>query len=326
MATLPRDSDVLSVADDLRIRNVYRNAEIPYRGLHPKVYTLQTLSWTNIGCSCEIGNHASVGDLERLPEAALRVIFAPLNDTQPGITAPTMRLVQQLGLPPCFLAERLRAAPYSFGHRSVEDESLLWFHYICKNVEASSELAAARLPSSPIEGTPQSSAIELHDLSSIQAKVPVVTQYDLHHDASRQSRANFDWIKSSFAIKIRRDPITNQIVSVTLLCFGSSIALQDRLKGLQNDARWQQILQDPLILFSMVFDELYEEMDVVGWNLADVFGSMETVSSTPTSVPKTLIGCSSRSTRPKNPQKWRTKSISWACTISRSSPSIFWSL
>lgn len=63
---------------------------------------------------------------------------------------------------------------------------------------------------------------------------------------------------------------------MTLICFGAHPWIAQILSA---SLPWKEVVQDPLSLFSMVFECLYLQLDSVTWMLGDVFGSMETVSA-----------------------------------------------
>jgi hypothetical protein len=68
---------------------------------------------------------------------------------------------------------------------------------------------------------------------------------------------------------------------VTLVCFGASGDLRDRLIGLKNSQigdRWLEILHDPYILLDVIVDELYLQISHHVRSLRDEFRKMEDVS------------------------------------------------
>jgi hypothetical protein len=67
----------------------------------------------------------------------------------------------------------------------------------------------------------------------------------------------------------------SQKKEVTLVCFGAHAWIKRRLN---ERLQWKEIINDPTALFSMIFQELYLQLDTATRNLGDVFGSMETVS------------------------------------------------
>lgn len=71
---------------------------------------------------------------------------------------------------------------------------------------------------------------------------------------------------------------------VTLSCFGASKAVQTRLKNLKEHHerdRWQDILHDPYVLFDIILDELYLQVDRHICSLVSEFGKIENVSLNP---------------------------------------------
>jgi len=68
--------------------------------------------------------------------------------------------------------------------------------------------------------------------------------------------------------------------SVTLVCFGATPRVTDRLHAFINGGRWEDALAEPHVLFDIVLDGLFLEVDATVWNMNQVFGGMEHVSQT----------------------------------------------
>jgi hypothetical protein len=65
---------------------------------------------------------------------------------------------------------------------------------------------------------------------------------------------------------------------MTLICFGASIALQQRFERLASNSAWTEAINDPYNLFVIILDELFLQVDGIVWSLSDVFRSVEEVS------------------------------------------------
>jgi len=67
---------------------------------------------------------------------------------------------------------------------------------------------------------------------------------------------------------------------VTLLCFGAHSWIRRRFDEYFD---WGSVADHPMGLFSLIFEELYLQLDEATRRLGAVFGSMETVSPLQTS-------------------------------------------
>lgn len=65
---------------------------------------------------------------------------------------------------------------------------------------------------------------------------------------------------------------------MTLICFGAAANVELRFKRLTLHHSWADALEDPYVLFDIVMDELYLQMDGVAWTLGEVFGGIENAS------------------------------------------------
>jgi hypothetical protein len=222
-----------------------KNAE-PKKSLVP--FLLSVLSWGQDASHEGNNEWITVAHFQTLPPTDLRVVFAPLDNYQLETSESLVELLKLYSVPPAFLRERIQAVPYSFCRRKQHDGSeLVWFHYLCKNVDTGLTLAA-------------SSARERSQFES-----PAPPTYE-----------DFSWITSAFILHVspKRE---NRDTSVTLLCFGASKQLHRRFEQLRKDHRWKQILHRPYTILSLVLDELYIRMDNVVWGLGHIFGEIETV-------------------------------------------------
>ena len=267
----------LSVADNLRSEGAFRSkADQPeYHELPSKQFRTRVLSWETIGSPCQDRQNVSIVDIATNQHHALQIIFVPLDDHRRGITEPTIDLIKQFGLHPCILKERTQDATYAFGHRQHREGTLTWLRFLCKNIKAPLSATAQQRP----QPTDRPTDVEMQQVNGSSTARLVEEGQALHLDASRQSHASFTYIKSTFALRVRNDPTTGSILSVALLCFGASKEFVERMELLKHDGRWQQIMHDPMILLSIVLDELHAQMDSAVWNLGRIFGSMETVST-----------------------------------------------
>lgn len=82
---------------------------------------------------------------------------------------------------------------------------------------------------------------------------------------------NYDWYKYGFFL--RQDPEGH----VTLVCFGTSPAVKNRLQDFINAGAWAAVEHEPLVLFDLVLDGLYTEVDMTVWELLDDIRRLERV-------------------------------------------------
>ena len=65
---------------------------------------------------------------------------------------------------------------------------------------------------------------------------------------------------------------------VTLVCFGASPAVKERLQAFLDAKAWADVRTEPLALFDLVLGGLFVEFDAIVWNLLDIIGGLESVS------------------------------------------------
>lgn len=240
--------------DPSRIACFERNAGFPLSENH---ISLHLLEWENNSSCGQYVTIQQASQLDSRPDCALRIVFAPL-DLPDNTTATSLfYLFKKYSIPSNFISERLQSAVRSFGSKANSDGTeCLWFHFLCKYINIE------RNPDKP---------------GYVTIKNPVKKS-----NVKEQSQADFSWIRAAFFLKVEgpKIDITNpssRIKPTTLLCFGASEALVERLKKLQNRTDWKEVLEDPYVLLDIVLDELYLQLDGVSWNLNEVYGNMERV-------------------------------------------------
>ena len=142
-----------------------------------------------------------------------------------------------------------------------------WFHYLCKNVG--------------VETTQDEKGNEVDTIRSTNVR----------NLAGAQSQADFSWIRSGYFLKSELPTIKSVSGSdatlihgipdsknVSLICFGASPALKTRFERLSSSHCWEEVLNDPYVLFDIVTDELWLQLDGTAWALSRVFGGIENVS------------------------------------------------
>lgn len=84
--------------------------------------------------------------------------------------------------------------------------------------------------------------------------------------------ARHRWYKSAFFL--RKDQRGN----VTLICFGPTRTVRQRLEQCLQGGHWTDIQAEPMALFDLVLDGLFAELDQTVWDLVDVIRGLERVS------------------------------------------------
>jgi hypothetical protein len=146
-----------------------------------------------------------------------------------------------------------------------------WFHYLCKNVPVANRL----LP----EGRQVLEVTNEHQIQNTHAL----------------RQADYSWLRSAYFLKCFPKSSKSQTEdsespsnassatlglpnrNVTLLCFGAPPSLQVKFKRLLKSWHWEDALNDPFILFQLVVDELFLQLDKTAWNLSAAFGNLEHV-------------------------------------------------
>jgi Mg2+ and Co2+ transporter CorA len=255
-----------SFSDDPTRNAVFEHLAGP-PGLMSHEMNLSILEWTRgapVGQSYDI---QQASDLTSLPARPLRIILAPLDlpDNSSGIGFPT--IFRHYSVPSSFLSERIQSVAHSFGTRAGLDGSeSAWFHFLCKNITTARSLS-------------NTEHVEIKDYIRFNEK--------------DQSQADYSWIRAGFYLKIDPPPVkadaTTQQVnssepteknakdtgSATLICFGASDALVNRFKRLLKHPDWNDAVEDPYILFDIILDELYLQVDGIAWTLQEVFSGTE---------------------------------------------------
>ncbi|KAN0101465.1 hypothetical protein V8E51_011975 [Hyaloscypha variabilis] len=174
----------------------------------------------------------------------LRIISAPLDIPSNENKHIHLELFKHYEFPAGFLTERLRSVGHSFGSGTRADVKYFWFHFLCKNItfDANGQLKIQN-----------------------PNRIPTTNQL---------SQADHTWHRSGFMLCSRLNP-ASQKKEVTLICLGAHSWIQ---RPFHDFLDWECLLDEPLALFHIIFEELYLQLDEATRRLGEVFGSMETVS------------------------------------------------
>jgi hypothetical protein len=172
--------------------------------------------------------------------------FAPLDLPQSHTVSQFLELFRLLSVPHEFVKERLQSVSHSFGTRTDSGGSCSWFHFLCKNID--------------IRINQGGGTWEVHN-----RQAELMSQESL-------PQADYSYHRSGFFLRSKPKE------SVTLVCFGATPKVCDRLKAFANAGCWEDVLAEPHCLFDMVLEGLFQEVDATVWNMNHVFGDMEHVS------------------------------------------------
>lgn len=179
---------------------------------------------------------------DRSPHCDLRVVVARLNATQLAEHNAMQAIFRHYDFPTSFLSDRIQAVTHAFGARPSSMTSgveIAWSHFLCKEVKSNwDENQRRRSPYTDKTFT----------------------------DSPRWRRCD-----AFLHVRGRNDGSK----CVTLLCFGASQPLIERFARLLGNGSWNDAVKEPFLLFSIVYEDLYTQLDAIAWTLADVFRPVE---------------------------------------------------
>lgn len=175
--------------------------------------------------------------------------FAPLDLPRRDALSQCIELFNILNIPSEFTKERLQSVSHSFGRATDNNGSSTWFHFLCKNIDVK------QAPGSSPEVDNRAATMGYH--------------------VSNLPQADYSWHRAGFFLRVENGGGT------TLVCFGASPRVRLRINEFVAAKAWQHVATDPYILFDLVFDALYFEVDDTVWKMNSVFGPLEHVSCLP---------------------------------------------
>ncbi|KAK4503014.1 hypothetical protein PRZ48_006441 [Zasmidium cellare] len=181
----------------------------------------------------------------------LRIVFLPRDSPDlPGDLA-LKAIYRHYAFPSQWLTERLRNVTHSFGgHQVLSDPnvSVAWTRLVCKDVQIQETFKVGKLQFYEIvDGTERFPRGGSQDSSAWW-----------HLDAFVHVRERYDGSRC-----------------VTLLCFSRREDVVGRFEGLLRGDAWEDAVEDPYLLFSILLEKWYLTLDRVAWRLADVFRPIE---------------------------------------------------
>ena len=207
------------------------------------------------------------------------ISFAPRDECTPSFGEHLLELFEAWGIPSAFVDEGLQGVSQSFAARQdIDGTTFVWFHFLCKTLAIVNDQI-------------------VHINSPEDEETSGLT---LRRTAQSQPQANFSWIKPGFVLKIQGQDATSLTATrtsssdsndtlasvsvqptVELFCFGAPTTFLNRFRTLAHMATCEELIRDPYARLEVAFEEMYKVLDYTGWNLGDVFGTMETVWQLP---------------------------------------------
>ncbi|KAH7308139.1 hypothetical protein B0I35DRAFT_483417 [Stachybotrys elegans] len=186
-----------------------------------------------------------------LEPASLRIIFAPLDYPRKDHLAQFRDVFSKLDIPDAFSLERVKSVSHSFCRQtdthgaggSLRTRS--WFHFLCKNIK--------------IRKDKDGQSHVINHTGGSQGFAP-----------SNLPQADYTWLRSGFFLKVG-----DEGRDVVLACFGATANVQRRLKDFVATGRWDDVTADAYILFDLILEGLYLDIDEGVWNMNTVFGPLE---------------------------------------------------
>ncbi|KAF4980286.1 hypothetical protein FZEAL_3657 [Fusarium zealandicum] len=176
-------------------------------------------------------------------KASLRIVFAPLDLPRRDVLAQNIDLFNILHIPSDFTRERLQSVSHSFGRSTDRHGSSTWFHFLCKNIDVKQDGA---------------NAPEVDNRAATMG-----------YHISNLPQADYSWHRAGFFLRVDNDG------SITLVCFGVVPRVRQRINEFVAAKAWQHVATDPYILFDLIFEALYFEVDDTVWKMNSVFGPLE---------------------------------------------------
>ncbi|XP_044717489.1 uncharacterized protein HRG_08997 [Hirsutella rhossiliensis] len=178
-------------------------------------------------------------------KARLRIVFAPFHDPEPCSLPSVLALFRLLHVPSDFTTSVLQSVCHSFGRKTDNYGCCSWFHFLFKNIS----------------------------LKHQNGKLPEVDNRaaSAGYASSTLPQADYSWLKSSFFLRQHDDGGT------VLVCFGAQPRVWQRIELFIDSGKWADAGINPYVLFDLVLDGLYFEVDETVWNMNTVFGPLEHV-------------------------------------------------
>lgn len=159
---------------------------------------------------------------------------------------------------------------HSFGARSDSGGSYAWFHFLCKHIRLTTG------PGNAVGIAYRNGA----DRAGMEARALAEQQ---HGTARRRllpkratepwqlPQADYSYLRSGFFLRTAADGGT------TLVCFGATAGVRARIDEFVEAKTWKDVTSEPYILFDLVLEGLFRDVDQNCWNMNTIFGALEHV-------------------------------------------------
>lgn len=182
-------------------------------------------------------------------DCKLRIVLAP---SGPAMGSTEQRRAFQAichyyDVPSAFLSEHFTSPAYSFGKRKGLRDSeieVAWTRFLCKDVLAHPDNGPYKVGS---------------------------TDSGSEHETKFYD--NFLWIKCIPFLHVRDSQDSPKCV--TMICFGGPPSVEQRFERLLDADAWEDAVQEPYILFALIYEQLFLALDKTAWTLASWFRPLE---------------------------------------------------
>lgn len=216
---------------------------------HAEIINLRVLEWRSNGPQQRTDTTVKTAtDLiarDNEGDCPLRVVLLPRDPSTSAEHRATRLIHSYYDIPSAFRTMKQTSPTHAFGHRTgIEDKStnstveIAWTRFLCKDI------------------------------------------LSLSHKPQEEFHDNFRWIVCDAYLHIRSpqtDTESGKNNTITLLFFGAPPKVLQRFERLltsDTDA-WTDAVQEPYVLFALVYEQLFLLLDSAAWTLAGWFRSKE---------------------------------------------------
>jgi hypothetical protein len=207
---------------------------------------LRCLQWaSNIQDSeRDVDFHSSQELIDTAAPSRLQVAF--LSNCSDKTSKPDLeqfrKLNEHFAVPSEVLTERMRSVNHAFGSSTAvgTGAEIAWCHFLCRQID--------------VRG----------------AKIQNFGYLRNEQGGQNQTSSALNlWIMCDFFLHVESNK------TVTLLCFGAPDSIVNRFEELLNKPSWNDVLQEPYLLLTIVFDELHDLFDTLSKKLAFALRKVE---------------------------------------------------
>ncbi|GJN68136.1 hypothetical protein PLICBS_002179 [Purpureocillium lilacinum] len=220
----------------------FKAAASSYNSPNPRPWSL--LVWDVAHANPEGNWHVEPSSDCLRSEATLRIVFAPLHGGQREWISDFVELFRVLNVPSDFTTERTQSVCHSFASRTDRHGTCSWFHFLFKNITIRHE--PGKMP-------------------EVDLRIPGRWQ----QGGASLPQADYSWLIASFFMRVHTHG------GVTLVCFGAPPRVRRRFEEFVDSCGWDDVQTNPYVLFDVLLEGLYFEVDKMVWNMNTIFGPLE---------------------------------------------------